>query len=298
MGEEYYKYTEEECIDYISATTLFSIDKEEKAILYEREEYKLIEHLWYYLLHKDQRIAEEYGEEAWQCIRRCIKSFNPEKSDAENGFLAYFRTAWRNEKAKIKKEEMWKQSFSGAPISKNERLLIKHYLYYYNRCGDEKTEEEKYALIAERLHKTVDEIREIAKMRYIASNPYLNIDDEGEDKSSFEFADDSFSDCMKDKADIEELFDEWNKLYEDLQERQKPLFSEWITNGSVEALGPDTVEQYLNEYVFLNAPFFQEIKQNGKVYTQREFAERHKMAESNLSRTISGYKKRYNMLIQ
>ena len=111
----------------IRNTILFEYDKGSSA--YKREELKLIENLYCYLVSINKDKYTELGLEITETAKKCINNYKPEFGE----FIHYFNKAISREFRKVSSVNRINESHCGIHIPENDLRIIKKYVIVKNK---------------------------------------------------------------------------------------------------------------------------------------------------------------------
>lgn len=281
------KYNREECKAQIEASPLFMLNKDTEYVAYSRESLRMVENLYCYLLAINESAYEPFGLEIYTLAAECIKNYDATKGK----FLHYFNAAWKREYSRIQRNQKEDEFRRGVHVSEDDCRNVRKYMRLKraeqdsSACGNE----ERYHKLVAVLGQPVDKIRymdELSSMN-VCSDTYTN--GEGEEQSVWDTLSTkgSFVDELESDEEIEAIFQEIDKQYGCLQERQKGIVSDVITIRVCPDINWERIQQ--QQYSFLNKSIVENWLKNGKLPTQREIAEKYGRNEASISRTINKF---------
>lgn len=270
----------------INESPLFDISKDKEPVRYENESRKMIGNLYCYLYAQNPNKDIENAVEFVELAKRCIKSFDKTKGV----FLHYFNKSWKQEKAYFKGEKKFEKDFKGLKFSENDKRIIKRFKQYAKKYDNEINMDNFYKLMSEALQKTLEETIEIAEMASVQfiDNEYSN--DDGEVMNVSDNIGDTYS-ILDDIEDIDKakaLFEKIEELFDNSQERQKPIIADMMTCDLVDELM--VLSDTLLEYNFINKEILKNVENTGEKPSQRDIAKKYSKNEASISRTMREFK--------
>ena len=272
-----------EYLNQIRRTPLFHIDREKDRDTFYIESAKLCNALCGYLLATPESRAryEEHLPALYETALDCIKYYDPSKGE----FLAYFMVAVENQ---LKREysRIRAQSSSGVSgVPKEVRRHIAEIRRWMERRGKLELSNFDLELYADEAGIAL----EVAKEAWSAatmSGEVVALEVENEEGDEFCLAD--LQQIAIDKQEENErehvtdiLLRAREVYYGGIQERQRALFSAWIT-----ALLSPKIAAYeicVADYAFLDKDVLLAYIKSGKPVSQRALCERFGLSESDLS---------------
>lgn len=88
-------------------------------------------------------------------------------------------------------------------------------------------------------------------------------------------------------ASLSDMLDEIEENFIKLQDRQKPIVADMITIKIGDEIFE--IDRLSKRYTFLSGEIGKQIKQSGKIPTQREIAEKYGKNEASISRTMKEF---------
>lgn len=283
MGNNKEKY--EKLID---ASILFSLDPEKEHIAYKREAQKMIEYLYKYLECVYKGKYKKNGLEIVETARRCINNY-----DSGSGrFLNYFSAAWANESQHISGDKAIEKRYHGLKFTCQEERNIKKYFDYFNKKKSSVPGEEDYAKIAEFMGISVEEVRRLSEVAKVTVTGEYVYNSEGEEVSVLDSIDigTSIEDVFSQEESLAGILGKIDEVFNNLQERQKPLLSDLLTVMILNNVCDD--DSIPGDYSFINRELQAEIIKTGKNPTQRDIANKYGKKEAHISRSINEFLKK------
>lgn len=283
----------EECIQRISSSPLFSLNRSLEPTAYKRETEKMAGYLFQYTLCVNEKLYSEYGTEIFETALRCIKNYDRSKGD----FLHYFNVAWQVEFRRIKAKTAQNNHLGGMHITEDDKRDIRKIFKFAQMQGKDYLSQSFAQTISEAMGIDVVRVEELIAIMdtQVVSDSATN--DAGESFSLFDLLESQEKTCEK---QIEELDDSINfmirldKFYLTRQERQKPILSALITARLVEEVSRSTqLVQALKSRAFYNKQIVMEYERSGKVPMDCEIAKEFGVLEQSLSRTWNTFIQRY-----
>lgn len=284
-------YDKDEYEKLIDSSLLFSLDKEKQRTAYRREVLKMVEYLYCYLMAINTYKYEPYGVEIVDTGKRCIENYNPEAGR----FLNYFTAAWKQTYGHLTGKELVKESFIGIHFTENEERNFRKYMRLAQTMGINTESPEFDERVAEAMGITVDEVDNLRNMVNCRPMPGSCVNEEGEEFSlidqldSGNYTDEGFIqfETAKEFLNLIEL------TYDQLQERQKPMFAVLITSKfALLANEDERLMEFIMQKTFFDEGIFEESLQRGEQIQAKEIAERFKVLEASVSRSWKMFKKK------
>lgn len=267
----------------ISASPLFTFDKECEPIAYKREAYRMVEYLYCYLLAVRRIDYEPYGCEIMEVATRCIKNFD----NTKGAFLNYFNTAWKQEYSHIVGSNAVDEKFRGIKITDEEKRCICKYILLAKKNQSVCSQHELHLRIAKSMNLPVEKVELIAQLSDVRVTGDTIFSDGGEEASLWDQIDsgESFVDSIASAASVHDILLIIQQEYDGLQSRQKPIVSDMITIR----LFPILLEQQDDSFGFVSERVLNEIKESGTAPSQRTIAALYGRDEASVSRTIKEF---------
>lgn len=273
----YNKNDKEKYEQLINESPIFTLDKETEKIAFIKERTRMIEHLYNYLLSISKKY-EPYGYEITEVAIRCIESFDNMKGE----FLHYFNFAWKRKYSDIQLEKYMNNKYGSLHISENDVRNVRKYIKFVEKLGKDYELEELYLKLSEVMQLPVNKIRELAQLSnlHVVGDSDANEEDEGKGQN---FIPDNvdIEKMIIEREEQKEFLDKIERVFNSLQNRQKPIISDIMTIK----LWP-YLEEIEKKYSFISKDAIEEWKESGVLPTQREIAKKNNREETSVSRTV------------
>jgi len=281
-------YNKEKYEKLINASNLFALDPEKESSAYRKEVQKMIEYLYCYLMGVNKERYEDYGMEIVDTATRCINNY-------EGGsvpFLHYFSSAWKQEYSHILGRKLMEDNYHGLKFTDRENRKIKKFLRYFETKEVFASKEENYAKIAEFMDLSVDEVRRISEVESITVIGEYAHNSEEEEFSIFDSIGNgvSIEEVFTEEESLDHILCKIDEVFNNLQERQKPLLSDLLTVMIFNNVCDDG--HVPGDYSFINRELQTEIIKTGKSPTQRDIANKYGKKETHISRSINEFLKK------
>ena len=273
----------------IDSSSLFSLDKEKERTAYKRESLKMIEYLYSYLMAINKAKYEPYGLEIVDTAKRCIKNHNSESGR----FLNYFTSAWKQTYGHIVGNEIVQETYKGIHFTEAEERNFKKYMRLAHSMGVNTNSHEFDVKVAEAMGISVNEVNALRKMinaKPVSGN-YIN--EEGEEFSIIDQIDSGeyTGDKIVSRENAKEFLDLLALVYDELQERQKPMIAMLITT-KIAVLVNENMEllEYTKKKAFYDEDTFIESLQREEPIQAKEIAGKCGVLEASASRSWKTFK--------
>lgn len=272
----------------IKNTILFSMIQDRHSSAYKREERKLIENLYLYLVSINENKYKEYGLEITETAKKCIQNYNHENGE----FINYFNAAIARELKKAFVNNRIQESHVGIHIPENDLRIIKKYIRYSECSGNFNLKPESINALSEALSLPKDKILQcITDYNNSSTISDIQYNDDNEELSIFESF--SSSDMTSDFDQSEKaaiLLSRIDDVFKSRQERQKKMLSMIITAKISERLEIDNrLLSSARNTAFFNEEIYQEYCVNSRAKTAREIADELGISEQSLSRAYKNF---------
>ena len=273
----------------IDCSSLFSLDKEKERTAYKREALKMVEYLYGYLMSVNKSKYESYGLEIVDTAKRCIENYNSEAGR----FLNYFASAWKQTYGHIVGNEIVQDTYKGIHFTEAEERNFKKYMRLAHSMGVNTDSPEFDIRVAEAMGISITEIDALKKMISVKPVSGTFINEEGEEFSILDQIDSGeytgeeifHLENAKDFLDLLEL------VYNELQERQKPMIAMLITTKIAVHVNDDTeLLEYARQKAYYDDDIFIESIQRGEQIQAKEIAGKCGVLEASTSRTWKTFK--------
>jgi len=267
----------------ISMSPLFTLDKEREPIAYKREAYRMVEYLYCYLLAVRRTDYEPYGCEIMEVATRCIKNFD----NTKGVFLNYFNAAWKQEYSHIIGSNAVDEKLRGVRITDEEKRCICKYILLAKKNQSLCTQHELHLRIAESMNLPVEKVELIAQLSDIRVTGDTIVSVDGDETNLWEQIDsgESFVDWITSADSVHALLYIIQRVYDELQSRQKPIVSDMITIR----LYPILLELHDDSFDFISERVLSKAKESGTLPSQRTLAAFYGRDEASVSRTIKEF---------
>ncbi len=275
----------------INSSLLFSLDSEKEHIAYRREALKMVEYLYCYLMAINSRKYEPYGVEIVDTAKRCIRNYDPETGC----FLSYFTAAWKKAYRHLIGKELVKETFKGIHFTEEEGRNFRKYMKLAQTMEINTESSEFDERVAEAMGITPSEADNLRNMVNCkpASGSYVN--NEGEEYSLIDQLDcENYADTgILQFETAKEFLNLIELTYNQLQERQKPMFAMLITSKIAFLASEDErLMEFIRQKAFFDEGIFEESLQRGEQIQAKEIAERFRVMEASVSRTWKMFKEK------
>lgn len=276
----------------IRTSILFSLDRETQATAYKREALKMVEYLYLYLTSINAEKYSEYGLEITQTAKRCIKNYTKESGD----FLNYFNSAISKEYRKAFSQKHFSEQHGGVHIPEQEQRIINKFIKLAETQGVYGLSDDIIDKISEATCINQERIRECISLyqrSFVVEDTYT--DDEGNKSSIFDYiASDKLTDDFIIELDTaKEFLEKVDEVFQERQERQKPLLSKLITAKISQLLQSDgKLLAIVNKMNFFDSDVFETSITRGSPPTAKEIGEKLGLSEQSISRTFKEFIKK------
>lgn len=278
-------YNKAEYEKLITASPLFSLDRDKQPAAFRRESYKMVEYLYCYLLAVNEKAYEPYGCEITEVAIRCINNYDNSKGI----FLHYFNAAWKLEYGHLRGDQAIEEKLHGIRITEEEKRFLKRCLRYEASIGRDLTQIEIYETLAEMMGRSVEEILQLAELLeyHIVDNEMS--DDEGTTASLFDQLSDGrmIDDNLLAYDGVCEILTAIETTFLSIQQRQKPIVSDMMTIRVASIVLEAGVSK--EAYTFLASDIMQGFIDRQTLPTQREIAAKYGKNEASISRTVKEF---------
>ncbi len=270
----------------IQESSLFLLDKETEYIAFKREFYRMLEYLYCYLMAINEREYEPYGCEITEVATRCINNFDYTRGT----FLNYFNSAWKQEFSHIVGEKIREDKFHGIRITEEDKRAIQKYIRLADQLGSLLSRNELYKKLSDVMELPVERIRQIAQLCEINVSNGSFVSGDGDVKSIWDQISDgrSFEKELANEDAANSFLLVVEKVFNTLQERQKPIISDLLTIRLCSSLSKDKFDRFS----FINKSILQEWFMEGTIPTQRDIAKKYNRNEASISRTLNDFLKK------
>lgn len=273
----------------IDDSQLFSLDKEKQHSLYRREALKMVEHLYCYLMETNSQKYEQYGVEIVDTAKRCIDNY-----DVNSGrFLNYFNAAWKKTYGHIVGKAIIQDSFAGIHFTEDEQRNYRKYMKLAQSIGIDTSSPEFDIKVAEAMDLPISEIeilREIANSRSVST---ISFNQDGEEFNLLDQIDSGIYTEIEliQTEDAIEFLDLIETVFDQLQDRQKPLLAGLITSKlALLVYDSEKINRALMEKTYFEESIYIECIRRGEPIQAKEIAEKHGIKEASISRTWKVFK--------
>lgn len=273
----------------IDSSSLFSLDKEKERTAYKREALKMVEHLYCYLMSVNKSKYESYGVEIVDTAKRCIENFNSEAGR----FFNYFTSAWKKTYGHIVGNELVQETYKGIHFTESEERIFKKYMRLAHSMGVNTESPEFDSRVAEAMGISVKEVDDLKKMISVKPVSGTCINEEGEEFSIIDQIDSGkyTGEEIFHRESSKEFLDLLEIVYNELQERQKPMIAMLITTKIAALVNEDTeLLEYARQKAYYNDDIFIESIQLGEQIQAKEIAGKCGVLEASASRSWKTFK--------
>ena len=267
----------------ILESSLFSFDREKDSTAFRKESYKMVEYLYCYLLSINEWEYEPYGCEIMEVALRCISNFDSEKG----AFLHYFMAAWKKEYSHIVSRNMQDQKYHGIRVTEEDKRAVIKYIRFAEDCGTDCTIDKLYQKIAKAMDISVEKVRELAQLSELSVSGDSYKGDDGGEESIWDLIPgvDDLDGMTESSEGISKVLEKIDIAFCSIQERQKPIISDMITI-KIMSMFEELPEA---QYSFLSMDIIREWRDERRVPTQRDIAEKYGRNEASVSRTVKKF---------
>lgn len=282
-------YEISECEKLIEESPLFQLDRELEPSGYRVAALKMVEYLYCYLMALNKAKYEEYALEIIETAKKCIANYEPDSGQ----FLYYFKASWNQVYRHIVGKKLVKDTFGGMHLTEEEERTFRKYMRLAQSMGQKTNTDEFNKKVAEVMGlspEKVDALRLMVESR-ITSGTVIN--DEGEEFSLLDQIDSGIypDSNILSKESVADFLKEIQSVYDDLQNRQKPLIAELITAKlSMLAVSNGDILNCLREMSYYNEQIYSECSSRGEAIQAKEISERHGVKEASTSRSWKTFK--------
>ena len=290
-------YDREEYEKLIDESILFSLDKEKQSIAYRKEEMKMVEYIYCYLMGtKKKEEYEPYGLEIVETAKRCIRNYDSSKGR----FLNFFSATWKGYYSHIVGNKIIEEKFKGIHFTDEEKLNYKNYLRFAQKKGMDVDSNEfilKFMEITGLDEEKVKTIREMINSQTL----YDSIINDGDEEFSLleQIDNGEYSDKnLLQITDAKVFLDSIELAFENVQKRQKAILSSIITSKIVFLVcdNQDLIE-WLNKKSFFDEQIYKETISRGELILVKEIAQRYEVNEASISRTWKVFKEKLQKFV-
>lgn len=252
---------------------------------------KLIEALYIYATSSEKNgfkktDVEEHGVEFYEKVNECIKYYDSSKGD----FLHYFKHSWSMSIRQILAETSTEENHGGMKIvNKRDFVLFDRYVKQLRSSKPQMTDEEITARLQKELNWKPDRIKEYEEYKKVKLVDSEYKDSEGNVMSRFDAI--SSSDQLLEDQVIQQIdgssadwiFAKIEKVFEGLQERQKLLASDLLTQLILEKYDSDDIDS-IRKYSFVSDDIIMRWKNGDETLPQQYLTEKHGRKSTDISR--------------
>lgn len=273
----------------IADSQLFSLDKEKQHSLYRREALKMVEYLYCYLMETNSQKYEQYGVEIVDTAKRCIENY-----DVNSGrFLNYFNAAWKKTYGHIVGKSIIQDNFAGIHFTEDEQRNYRRYMKLAQSIGIDTASREFDLKVAEAMGLPISEIEILRKMANSRSVSTISFDQDGEEFNLIDQIDSGIyteTGLIQTEAAIE-LLELIETVFDQLQDRQKPLLAGLITSKlALLVADSEKINRALMGKTYFEESIYIECIRRGESIQAKEIAEKHGIKEASVSRTWKVFK--------
>ncbi len=272
----------------ISHSTLFSLDSNSEPSAYQREQLRLIENLYCYLMSIRRDKYENYGLEITETAKRCIRSYDKSKGQ----FLTYFLSAWKQEYSHITSDQVLDEKLHGIKISEDDKRNVVRYIKLVNSMSGNLSPKEIYKRLSDSMGLTIADVERIASIEETTVSSDITADSEGNELSlwdQFE-SEDILFDEIGGAEDVTTWLKEIDSVFARIQERQKRIVSDLLTVRLCQQLPYQVLKHF--QCNFLNYDIIETWYTTGEIPSQKAIAEKHGKREASVSRTLREFCKK------
>lgn len=274
----------------IEDSPLFGLDREKDYIAYERESKRMIGYLFSYLTTgKKGEEYMNYGMEIYDTASRCIKNYDTSKGT----FLAYFEKAWKLEYGHAKGSEKAEEESHGMKVSRDDWRAVQKFRRLYDQIDRPCSVAQKIRQVAESMHEMVEYVTrlwELDNTKFISGNSSQGGDEEGPEVFENIAAPEPGIATEENEA-AEGILAVIERLYQRVQERQKPILSDLVTTYILKKEYALTSE-HAEALSFVNREIWEDFIAGKPLPTQRDIANKYGREESSVSRTWKSFAKK------
>ncbi len=276
----------------IAESPLFELDKKTHSTAYRAEVYKMKEYLYQYLKAINNEKYGGCGLEITEVSTRCIQNFDGEKGE----FLHYFNAAWKKEFSRIAMKTAEEEKFHGIYLAEEQRRRLRRALRFAKTRGVEIGSLEYINNVAALTGLSENEIMEAIELYRVSVVSDAGSNEDGEEFNIIDLfkSTDSAEDSLVQSERCIELLKCIDEVYNSLQDRQRPMFSDVFTIKLCELLVGMQIT--IEEIEFINKDIIDGYKKTGVVVTQRDLARKYGRDEASISRTIKDFIKKLDVI--
>lgn len=278
----YYEKAEYERL--IEQSPVFVLDKYRERSRYRREVLKLVEYLYSYLMVIGKTKYEPYGVEIVEVAKRCISNFDPDSGV----FIHYFNASWKMEYGHLIGKELIREDFHGIRFTEKQSRNYRKYMKLAQSMGKDIHSEEFNQRVAEAMGLTIDELYDLKQMSDFKPVNGTIMTTEGEEFSLIDQLESSvYVDTeMIDTEKAIEFLEVIQIVFEDLQDRQKPMMSKMITSRIALLVMEDPLLlNTLQKMPFFDKDMYVECISRGTAVEAKEISRELGVAEASTSRS-------------
>ena len=268
----------------IEDSPLFSLDKEKQHTLYRREALKMVEYLYCYLMETNSQKYEQYGVEIVDTARRCIENY-----DVNSGrFLNYFNASWKKTYGHIVGKVIIQDNFAGIHFTEDEQRNYRKYMKLAQSIGIDTSSPEFDLKVAEAMDLPISEIEILREMANSRSVSTVSFNQDGEEFNLLDQIDSGIytETVLIQTEEAIELLDLIETVFDQLQDRQKPLLSGLITSKLALLVSDnENLNRALMGKKYFEESIYIECIRRGGAIQAKEIAEKHGIKEASVSRT-------------
>lgn len=285
------RYDKDEHERLIDSSPLFSLDPEKESASYQSEKLKMVKCLYCYLMAVNANQFERYAVEIVATAERCIKNYDP----SSGRFLNYFTAAWKKTCGHLVGREMVEETFQGIRFTEMEARNLKKYMRLAQAIGFDTESPEFEKKVAEAMGTTASEAAKLCDMVRCKPTFGSRKSGEGEEYSLIDQLDGgSYADADLLQAETaKELLNLIELVFDQLQERQKPMLAMQITSKlALWASEEENLLALIRQKSFFDESAFEASCKRGSPMQAKEIAARFGVLEASASRSWSAFQKK------
>lgn len=274
----------------ILQSKLFSLNCESEPNAYQREQLRMIENLYCYLMSIGREKYENYGLEITETAKRCIRGYDESKGQ----FLSYFLSSWKYEFSHLTSDRLIDEKLHGIKISEDDRRNVIRYIQFVNSSGTHCSLHEICQRLSVSMGLSTEEVERIASIEETTVSSDMAVDSDGNEfciLDQFASGNDLFEEIVGNEAVSDWLY-EIDEVFSEIQERQKPIVTDLLTIKLCDQLPYHILSEC--QCRFLNSDIIETWHLTGDLPSQKEIAEKHKKKEASVSRSLREFCKKVN----
>lgn len=277
----------------INESCLFSIDKEKEQTSYHREQLKMIEYLYGYLMSTSEIKYENYAVEIVEVSKACIKNYDP----AQGRFLNYFLSAWSREYRHIMSDELFESDYASIKFTDRQKRNYIRYKMSCSKLGIDINSKDFNQRISDDLGLSDEEVRELRLMDSLKAESIDDSFNSGESERPKQYPSDiDIADDYMHRDLSKRYLEEIGVVFSSIQNRQKLMISMLLTTYLALEIEDDEVLDCFKRTEYFNNEIYLDCIQRGISISNKEIADKLGVKEASLSRSWKMFKEKLRKL--